>query len=63
MHMIEIESASGRSSIFIGDRLNNLPNHLPPGRAIVITDDNLLRLYRSELPSLPVLSIGFGESV
>jgi len=63
MHMIEIESASGRSSIFIGDRLNNLPNHLPPGRAIVITDDNLLRLYRSELPSLPVLSIGCGESV
>lgn len=63
MHMIGIESASGRSSIFIGERLSNLPNHLPSGRVIIITDDNLLRLYRSELPSLPVLSIGSGESV
>ena len=61
--MIGIESASGRSSIFIGERLSNLPNHLPSGRVIIITDDNLLRLYRSELPSLPVLSIGSGESV
>ena len=63
MHMVEIESASGRSSIFIGERLENLPNHIPPGRAIVITDSNLLRLHRAELPALPVLSIGCGESV
>lgn len=62
MRVIEIESASGRSSVFIGERLKNLPDHLPPGRTVVITDDNLLRLYRSELPSLPVLSIGCGES-
>lgn len=62
MHVVEIESASGRSSVFIGERLNGLPDYLPPGRAIAITDDNLLRLYRSELPSLPVLSIGSGES-
>ena len=37
--MIGIESASGRSSIFIGERLSNLPNHLPSGRVIIITDD------------------------
>jgi 3-dehydroquinate synthase len=63
MHVVEINSASGRSSIFIGEGVDHLMNHLPPGRAIVITDDHLLRLYRSELPSLPVLSIGCGESV
>jgi 3-dehydroquinate synthase len=63
MHVVAIENASRRSSIFIGERLENLPVYLPTGRGVVITDDNLLRLYRAELPALPVLSIGSGESV
>jgi 3-dehydroquinate synthase len=62
MRVVEIENASRRSSIFIGERLENLPRHLPKGRVIIIADANLLRLYRAELPALPVLSIGCGES-
>jgi 3-dehydroquinate synthase len=63
MHVVQIEGAARNSAILIGERLENLPSHLPPGRAIVITDSNLLRLYRTELPAAPVLSIGCGESV
>jgi 3-dehydroquinate synthase len=63
MHVVEIENASKRSSIFIGERLENLAGYLPPGRAVVITDANLLRLYRADLPAMPVLSIGCGEAV
>jgi 3-dehydroquinate synthase len=63
MRVVEIEGLSGRSSILIGERLENLPRHLPRSRAIIITDANLLRLYRDELPPLPVLSIGCGETV
>jgi 3-dehydroquinate synthase len=63
MRVVAIESASRRSTIWIGERLQNLPQHLPPGPAVIITDANLLRLYREDFPPLPVLSIGCGESV
>jgi 3-dehydroquinate synthase len=63
MRAVAIESASRRSTIWIGERLQNLPQHLPPGPAVIITDANLLRLYREDFPPLPVLSIGCGESV
>ena len=63
MRVIEIGGLSRRSAVFIGERMANLAQHLPPGRAVVITDANLLRLHREAFPPLPVLSIGCGESV
>jgi 3-dehydroquinate synthase len=63
MRMIEIEGLSRRSAIFIGEPMENLPQHLPPGRAVIVTDANLLRLHRTAFPPLPVLTIGCGESV
>jgi|APFre7841882724_1041349.scaffolds.fasta_scaffold51302_2 3-dehydroquinate synthase len=63
MRVIEIGGLSRRSAVFIGERMANLAQHLPPGRAVVITDTNLLRLHREAFPPLPVLSIGCGESV
>ena len=63
MRVIEIGGLSRRSAVFIGERMANLAQHLPPGRAVVITDANLLRLHREAFPPVPVLSIGCGESV
>jgi 3-dehydroquinate synthase len=63
MRVIEIEGASRRSSIRIGERFQNLPHYLPGGRTIVITDANVLNLYRDEFPPFPALSIGSGEAV
>ena len=63
MRVIEIGGLSRRSAVFIGERMANLAQHLPPGRAVVITDANLLRLHREAFPPCPVLSIGCGESV
>jgi 3-dehydroquinate synthase len=63
MRVVEIAGLAGRSSVFVGERLENLSRLLPQGRVIIITDDNLLRWYREELPPLPVLSMGCGESV
>lgn len=62
MQIIPIEAGSGRSQVAVGAVFGELARFLPPGRAVVITDDNLLRLYRSELPPHPVLSIGTGEA-
>jgi 3-dehydroquinate synthase len=63
MRVIEIEGLSRPSAIFIGERVENLARHLPPGRAVIVTDANLLRLHREALPPVPVLSIGCGEAV
>jgi len=62
MRVIEIEGSRCRSSIRIGDRLQNLPHYLPEGRTIIITDTNVLNLYRDEFPPFPTLSIGNGEA-
>lgn len=61
MQTIEIIGASRASRVLVGDVYRELSRHLPAGRAVVITDENLLRLYRDELPPVPVLSIGTGE--
>jgi 3-dehydroquinate synthase len=63
MRVIEIKGQSRRSTILVGESIENLPRHLPPGRAVVITDDRLMRLHRAALPPLPTVSIGCGESV
>ena len=57
MRLIEVEGVSRRSTIHIGERLQNLPRLLPRGPAVIITDSEVLRRYRDELPPLPVLSI------
>ncbi len=61
MQAIEITGASRASRVLVGDAYRDLSRHIPAGRAVVITDDNILRLYREELPPFPVLSIGTGE--
>ena len=63
MHAIDIEGASRTSTVLVGERLQQLPRYLPAGRTVIITDENVLRLYRKELPVSPVLSIGAGEGV
>ena len=63
MHAIDIEGASRKSTVLVGERLQELHSYLPAGRTVIITDENLLRLYRKEFPVFPVLSIGTGEGV
>lgn len=62
MRLIEIEGVSRRSTIHIGERLQHLPRLLPRGPAVIISDSEVLRRYRGELPPLPVLSIPSGEA-
>jgi 3-dehydroquinate synthase len=63
MHAIDIEGASRKSTILVGERLQQLARYLPAGRTVIITDENVLRLHRKEFPDLPVLSIGTGEGI
>jgi 3-dehydroquinate synthase len=63
MHAIDIEGASRKSTVLVGERLQELARYLPAGRTVIITDENILRLHRTEFPGFPVLSIGMGEGV
>ncbi len=61
MDHIKIETKSGRSNIFVGERLTNLSKYLPEGRTIIITDEKVRALYQDQFPPADVITIGCGE--
>lgn len=61
MKKITITTESKISKILIGEKLQNLGKYLPTGKTIIITDDNIRKLYGHILQSYPVISIGLGE--
>ena len=61
MKKIEIHGSGSTSVILVGERITNLSSYLPHGKAIIITDKNVHRLYHKELAGYPVIAIGLGE--
>lgn len=63
MQSFSIATATGSSTIYVGERLENLARYLPHDRLVVITDDNVRGLYEPAFPSgAPVVSVGVGET-
>jgi 3-dehydroquinate synthase len=63
MQSIVVEGQNGRSQIMVGESLDNLASHLPRGRTIIITDENVARLYQDRFPPCDIITIGQGESI
>jgi 3-dehydroquinate synthase len=61
MQTLVVEGRSGSSRLMIGESLGHLADYLPPGRTIIITDQNVARLYGDQFPSCDVITIGLGE--
>ncbi|MBN1143667.1 MAG: 3-dehydroquinate synthase [Bacteroidales bacterium] len=61
MHTIPIHTNSQDSRILVGESISNLAQYLPQGKTIIITDENILKIYGSVFPPAPVISIGLGE--
>jgi 3-dehydroquinate synthase len=61
MQTITIHTDSKTSQILIGEKLGSLGRYVPSGKTILITDDNILKLYGASFPDYPVISIGLGE--
>lgn len=61
MQTITIHTDSRDSRILIGESISNLTQYLPPGKTIIITDENILKIYGSAFPPAPVIAIGTGE--
>ena len=64
MKKIQIQSAIGRSSIFVGESLENVSNYLPKNTKIaIITDSTIRSLYEDQFPKADlIIEIPRGES-
>ncbi|MCG8614781.1 MAG: 3-dehydroquinate synthase [Desulfobacterales bacterium] len=62
MKTFEVNGRQGNSLIHVGDTLANVSTHLPDGTLpVIITDENIKRLYGHKFPKGPVITIGTGE--
>lgn len=56
-----IKSEIGSSRILVGESLGNVKKYLPHDRVIIITDENVSRLFKDNFSGFPVITIGTGE--
>ena len=63
MEIFSIKGSLGCSSIYVGEHLKNLGNYLPDARTVIITDENIKKIYEKDFPNLPVITIGTGEGI
>jgi len=59
----KIQGKTGRSNIYVGERLENLSVYLPDTKVVIITDENVSRLYSGHFPDSDIIIIGIGEGV
>ncbi|MBU0765421.1 MAG: 3-dehydroquinate synthase [Bacteroidetes bacterium] len=61
MKPMTVTGLSGISSVYIGESLKNLPKYVPKGDVVIITDENVHKLYGSLFPSDRVIEIVPGD--
>ncbi|MGD2033965.1 MAG: 3-dehydroquinate synthase [Bacteroidales bacterium] len=62
MKVLEVKAESQSSKILIGEKLSNLTSYIKGRNVIILTDSNILKYYKNNLPSgIPVIEIGLGE--
>ena len=61
MEKITIHTPGFRSEILVGERWDAVSGLLPEKGVIIITDDNVNRLYGDKFPKIPVFSLSPGE--
>jgi 3-dehydroquinate synthase len=63
MNTLEIHGSTGKSTLLVGEQLNNMDTYLPPSPTVIITDENVRQLYGDRFPEARVIEIGTGESI
>lgn len=61
MEKIILDTAGSRSEVLVGASWENSAYLLPESNVVIITDDNVHRLYGDKFPSFPVFSVTPGE--
>ena len=63
MKQIEIQGETGRSTIAVGESLRNLEKYVHGTKSIIITDENVKRLYENDFPQWDTITIGTNMSL
>ena len=63
MQSLQIKGAQGSSTLWVGERLENLSAHLNDRRTIIITDTIMADLYGPLFKPFPIICIGTGEKI
>lgn len=63
MQTYRIDGQTGLSSVLVGESLSNLDKYLQDRHTVIITDENIERLYKNDFPDVPVITIGTGEGI
>ncbi len=63
MKTLNIKAGTGTSKLLIGEKIENTHRYLPKDNVIIITDENVKRLYGKSFPSENILTIGTGEKI
>lgn len=61
MEKITINTPSTTSEILVGENWESVSRLLPESGVVIVTDDNVKRLYGDRFPSVPVFSVTPGE--
>lgn len=61
MQTITVQGAGTPSLIHVGEHLTRVEQYLPDTKVIIITDENVKRLWGKDFPDLPVITMGTGE--
>ncbi len=61
MEKIVINTSVSRSEIFVGINWMSVSEMLPPAGVVIVTDENVYKLYGSQFPDVPVLKVASGE--
>ena len=63
MKRLEIIGQTGHSAVLVGESIDNAAHYLPNAPVVIITDDNVRRLYGHRFPAGEIISIGTGEAI
>ena len=61
MKTFKVQGRLGDSTILVGESFQNVERHMPAAPRVIITDENIQRLYGDQFPQGPVITIGQGE--
>lgn len=61
MEKIEINTPGNRSEILVGEKWQSVSKLIPGKGTVIITDDNVKKLYGNSFPEVPVFSLSPGE--
>ncbi|MCP3874183.1 MAG: 3-dehydroquinate synthase [Desulfobacteraceae bacterium] len=63
METFQVNGQLGLSSIYVGESLKNVEKYLPSSQVIIVTDENIKKIYGNDFPDVPVITIGTGEGI